>query len=316
MIRIFCSIIILWTVVHCFGQGTVHFANYVFAGKPVVNTPFFDESGTPLEGPKYVAQLFVWFPFPTYDFLAVNKAVPFGNNGYFDGGVVILPPPFAPGASVWVQVRAWQFEGGRTFEEAAVAGFWTGTSGIVFISRAGGAGAPPSAPALLTGLEYPGNPLMIRQPQTQSVSLGQRATLLVLASSGVQMSYQWFQQAGDRPDGLIVGATNATYITPPLGTNATFWVSVSNSVGSVLSEKATVTVVSTIPRLVVRPGAASPQLELHGSTGNTYRIEYSPDVSQSHWTSLVEISLRASPFVFTDSNWSNSTLRFYRAVAP
>ncbi|MEW6157638.1 MAG: hypothetical protein AB1813_09410 [Verrucomicrobiota bacterium] len=157
---------------------------------------------------------------------------------------------------------------------------------------------------------------MIRQPQTQSVSLGQRATLLVLASSGVQMSYQWFQQAGDRPDGLIVGATNATYITPPLGTNATFWVSVSNSVGSVLSEKATVTVVSTIPRLVVRPGAASPQLELHGSTGNTYRIEYSPDVSQSHWTSLVEISLRASPFVFTDSNWSNSTLRFYRAVAP
>ncbi|MEW6157636.1 MAG: hypothetical protein AB1813_09400 [Verrucomicrobiota bacterium] len=297
----------------CLGlaQGTVSFSNH--QGQ-LVDAPFYDSQGRALEGATFAAQLFFWKP--DGGFRAAANPVPFGTNGYFSGGSVVLPGIEECGGA-WVQVRAWDARAGDSFAEAAIAGAWTGVSASLFIPRVGSPSRPEACiPAFLIGLKYPGSPVLVQQPHALAVQSGEQATLSVIASSGVQMSYQWFQQAGDRPDGLIIGATNATYITPPLGTNATFWVSVSNSVGSVLSEKATVTVVSTIPRLVVRPGAASPQFELHGSTGNTYRVEYSLDLSQSSWTSLVEISLRVSPFVFTDLNWSNSKTRFYRAVVP
>ena len=90
-------------------------------------------------------------------------------------------------------------------------------------------------PAYLIGLQYPGKPLLVQQPLDQTVVAGTSATLSVIASSGVLMSYQWYRQPNGRPDGLIPGATNATYTTPALTNDATFWLSVSNSAGSVLS---------------------------------------------------------------------------------
>ena len=130
------------------------------------------------------------------------------------------------------------------------------------------------------------------------------------------MIYQWYRHPSDRPDGLIAGATNATYTTPPMSTNATYWASISNSAGSVLSDKATVTVVADAPRLTLERAGALPVLSLDGLVGFTYRIEYSTNLSATNWTSLVELSLRTSPFTFNDSGWSNSPARFYRAVAP
>jgi hypothetical protein len=47
---------------------------------------------------------------------------------------------------------------------------------------------------------------------------------------------KWYQLPSDSPfnlDGLILGATNAVYVTGPLQTNATFWVTLSNSAGAV-----------------------------------------------------------------------------------
>ena len=128
------------------------------------------------------------------------------------------------------------------------------------------------------------------------------------------MAYQWHQQPSARPDGLILSATNATYTTPLLSTNATYWVSISNSAGSVLSDKATVKVVATAPRLALQLTAGLPMLTLEGPVGTTYRIEYSTNLSATNWTSLVELSLSATPFTFSDSGWSNSPARFYRPV--
>jgi len=157
---------------------------------------------------------------------------------------------------------------------------------------------------------------VVQQPKGQTVLAGASATLSVLASSGVLMSYQWYQEPSERPDGLIPGATNATYTTSALNNTTTFWVSVSNSAGSVLSDKATVTVVADAPRLTLERAGALPVLSLDGLVGFTYRIEYSTNLSATNWTSLVELSLRTSPFTFNDSGWSNSPARFYRAVAP
>src|SRR5207248_344547 len=120
----------------------------------------------------------------------------------------------------------------------------------------------------------------------------------------------------DRPDGLIVGATNANYTTPALTNNTTVWVSVSNSAGSVLSDKATVTVVDAVPRLGLLQGAGFPVLKLDGSAGLTYRIEYNTNLGTNDWTRLVDLSLHSSPFTFIDTGATSAPARFYRAVVP
>ena len=99
-----------------------------------------------------------------------------------------------------------------------------------------------------------------------------------------------------------------------MSTNATYWASISNSAGSVLSDKATVTVVADAPRLTLERAGALPVLSLDGLVGFTYRIEYSTNLNANNWTSLVELSLNATPFTFSDSGWSNSPARYYRGV--
>jgi len=89
-------------------------------------------------------------------------------------------------------------------------------------------GNPPVAPTITT------------QPANQSVNVGQMATFMVVASGTAPLSYQW-QQGTTK----ISGATSASYTTPPTTlaeSGATFQVLVSNSAGSVTSQKATLTV--------------------------------------------------------------------------
>ena len=311
-ITIICQCLLLTTV--ALGQGSVFFRNKILGQVGGVDVPFFDDQGVPLEGSNYVAQLYAWKAGD--GFQPVGDPVPFATNGYFYGAEVVVP--FVQGCSpAWVQVLAWEAQGGTTFDQAALAGVWTGVSAVLFLPQTGSPSRPEACPeARLGGLQYPGSPLVVRQPQAQTILAGERSTLSVIASSGVSMSYQWHQQPSDRPDGLIVGATNAAYTTPPLSTNATYWVSISNSAGSVLSDKATVTVVPASPRLTLEQVAGLPLLTLDGPVGITYRIEYSTNLNATNWTSLVELSSSTTRFTFSDSGWTNSPARFYRAIAP
>lgn len=297
------------------GQGTVWFRNRIVQQFQPVDVPFFDDEGRVLEGPGYVAQLFFWTTGEGFQ-PAAGDPVPFSTNGYFYGESILLP--FVPECgSTWVQVRAWDFEAGSTFEQAARSGRWSGVSSILFLTPLGSPGRPEAClTPTLFGLDYPGTPLLIQQPRSETVLVGEPATLSVIASSGVLMDYQWYQRPSNRPDGLIPGATNATYTTAALLTNATFWVSITNSAGSVFSDEATITVLSSAPQFSLEQAAGLPVLTLAGEVGVTYRIEYSTNLSTASWASLVELSLSASPFTFTDSTGSNSPARFYRALAP
>lgn len=303
-----CSVVCLSAV----GQGTVHLANKV-SGVYGVDAPFFDEHGVRLEGTNYVAQLYAWKP--NEGFLAVGQSMPFQTNGYFESRTVVIwfVYPFSPAL---VQVRAWYIPGGATFEQAALAGAWNGVSEVLLVLEPGfGGGFPPSIPAALIGLKYPGLPLILQQPQSHTAVPGAQVTLSVLASSGVGLTYQWYQMPSDRPDGSIPDATNAVHTAGPIETNTTFWVTLSNSAGAVISDPAQVTIVAEPPRL--GPGMVSslPALTLDGIPGTAYRIEQKPDLKESIWAPLVDISLQISPYTLIDSTASNSPARFYRAVA-
>src|SRR5438105_200128 len=136
-ITIICQCLLLTTV--ALGQGSVFFRNKILGQAGGVDVPFFDDQGVPLEGSNYVAQLYAWNEGD--GFQPVGAPVPFATNGYFYGAEVVVP--FVQGCSpAWVQVLAWEAQGGTTFDQAALAGAWTGVSGSP-LSPPNGQSQPP-----------------------------------------------------------------------------------------------------------------------------------------------------------------------------
>ncbi len=100
-------------------------------------------------------------------------------------------------------------------------------------------------------------PTIAAQPASQTVTAGQAATFSVKASGTAPLSYQWLKNSAN-----IGGATAATYTTPATieGDNgAKFDVVVSNSVGSITSSIAILTVNAAVvaPTITTQPANQS-----------------------------------------------------------
>jgi len=99
----------------------------------------------------------------------------------------------------------------------------------------------------------PVGPSITTQPAGQTVTVGQTATFMVVATGTAPLSYQWQKNGA-----AISGATSASYTTPvttSADNGAQFRVVVSNSVGSVTSSAATLTVNATAvaPSITTQP---------------------------------------------------------------
>ncbi len=95
----------------------------------------------------------------------------------------------------------------------------------------------------------------ITQPTSVTVTLGQTATFSVTATGTGVMTYQWYE------NGIAIpGATSNSYTTSPTtagDSGAVFTVTVSNSVGSVTSAPAALTVQSPLAKSLV-PSSSTP----------------------------------------------------------
>lgn len=114
------------------------------------------------------------------------------------------------------------------------------------------AGNVTSSAATLTVTSAPVGPTITQQPANKSVAVGQTATFSVVASGTAPLSYQW--QKGTTN---IANATLSSYTTPATvvgDNNAQFRVVVSNSVNSVTSNFATLTVTAPVaPTITQQP---------------------------------------------------------------
>lgn len=82
--------------------------------------------------------------------------------------------------------------------------------------------------------------LPANQPQTQSVTRGQTATLRVAPSGSGPLTYQWYEGPVGSTYFPIEGATSASFTTPAINQATAYWVRVSNACGSVDSYGATI----------------------------------------------------------------------------
>jgi hypothetical protein len=82
--------------------------------------------------------------------------------------------------------------------------------------------------------------MITTQPANVTVNAGKTARFTVVATGTAPLKYQWKKNGSD-----ISGATRPAYVTPPttaLDNGSVFAVTVSNSVGSVTSNDAILTV--------------------------------------------------------------------------
>lgn len=130
------------------------------------------------------------------------------------------------------------------------------SSGAIIVSSNDPGVSPPSLALTGTGLNSSG-PTILTQPANQSVTIGQTANFTVTATGTGTLSYQWTKNGS-----TISGATAASYITPAAATSdsgAQFTVVVTDSVGTVTSNAATLTVTATplAPSITTQPSNAS-----------------------------------------------------------
>jgi len=123
----------------------------------------------------------------------------------------------------------------------------SGSNFSVTVSNSAGSVTSTAATLTVTAVA----PSITTQPQNQSVTVGASATFTVAAAGTAPLSYQW-----SRNGTAITGATTASYTTPATtlaDSASSFSVTVTNSVGSITSSAAVLTVSAIPPSITAQP---------------------------------------------------------------
>lgn len=161
------------------------------------------------------------------------------NNG---GSVVLCATTTETAANKLVTVT--DSGAASSFTTVATAGANTVFRGLAFAPQKTSSATAPS---------------ITTQPTSQTINSGSTATLTVAANGTAPLSYQWYQgNSGDTANStLIAGATASSYTTPALSATTSYWVRVSNSVGTADSATAIITVntAPVAPSITTQPAS-------------------------------------------------------------
>ena len=205
----------------------------------------------------------------------------------------------------------WWFNGGlypdATNNTFAVQDVQETDAGGYYVVITNASGATTSAVVTLTVLLPPE---MLSEPQSQTVGVGQDATLQVVATGTAPLAYQWQHFGTNLPN-----ATTSTFTqtNAQVSDSGDYYVVVTNFAGSVTSAVATLLVIAPVPgefKWVERLPDGSVQLRWDGHAAFTYTLETSTNLSS--WLPLTDVISTNGVFEFTDLMATNGPQRFYR----
>jgi uncharacterized repeat protein (TIGR01451 family) len=141
-------------------------------------------------------------------------------------------------------------------------------------------------------------PVITMNPTNTTGSVFGSASLCAAASGVGTLSYQWYHNGIPVP-----GATGSCLNFPTLSAanEGIYWVTVSNTNGTVVSASAALTVID----LNVYAGVT-----INGIVGAQYEIDYSNDLVS--WTTLTTFTLPSTPYVYIDTTSGGQPHRYYR----
>lgn len=299
--------------------GTVLFSNLTGS----VNAPVFNEDGvTPLVGTDYLVQMFAG---PVGgDLTPVGPALPFFGGSDLPGYWIQFPniirniPTVAPGQPAVVQARAWETAAGPELHLAMANGSLVGFSNPVTVNT-GGAGAPPSLPAALTGLQSfqlsdASIPTIVDQPVGAVRLAGMEVSMGVGAIGDEPLSYQWQYSPDGATFAPIAGATAASLTLTDLevGDSGSYRVEVSNNAGAVLSASVSLIVIEqqALMGSLVNNGAF--QLSMPTPVDLDFVIQATQDFEV--WDTLQERASAGGVLEFIDNQARQLDYRFYRVL--
>jgi len=167
-------------------------------------------------------------------------------------------------------------------------------------------GSATSAVATLTVLVPPS---IITQPANQTVLQGSNATFSVVAGGTLPLNYQWQFFCTN-----LVDATNPTLLLTGVTTNQSgaYSITITNVAGTATSSNAVLSVYASAAAMMGSAACTNNsqfQFDVNGVPGFNYAIE-----ATTNFVNWVPLLTNTSPFPFVDTNGSNLSLRFYRAV--
>lgn len=206
---------------------------------------------------------------PTFTVQPASEDVTVGQSANFS----VTAAGTAPLSYQWQKNNA--NINGATSSSYATPATVSGDNGATFrVVVTNSAGSATSNTATLTVTASPVAPSITTQPANQTVTAGQTATFSVVATGTAPLTYQW-----QKNNSNISNATSASYTTPATvsgDSGATFRVMVSNSVKTITSNAATLT---------VNPAGTSPGTDVttfHNDAGRTGQNTTETTLTQSN----------------------------------
>jgi probable HAF family extracellular repeat protein len=204
----------------------------------------------------------------------VSGTIPLQGKKLRQTSLPLMFGNISPNASTWAwgymdEVRIWTKA--RSAEEIAsgvfcklsgtepaLAGYWNFDDGTAKDQTTNHHDGTFHGSAIVTPMEVPGVtdclsgsvPIILTQPQSQTLNAGDEAILTVTAVGSPTLLFQWVKDGTE-----LSGQTNSTLILSDLTTDDTgnYKVIVSNSVGSATSQAATLTIRTFAPSISVQP---------------------------------------------------------------
>lgn len=205
-----------------------------------------------------------------------------------------------------------RFNGGKWVLIAPGAYFATGTNGYVSLSNATGESSSVRVVADAVRFVLSTPPVIITQPQSQTVKCGTNVTLKVVVTGTPPLSYQWRFNETNIPGAT---ASNLMILQVQPSKAGNYSVNITNVVAPITSSNAILAVTAPaspwFTPASIHSGGGQFQMTLSGDSGVTFTIETSTNLT--HWVARTNILVLSGTAQFSDALDTNDLARFYRA---